>query len=296
MSIDGAMKTVWKGEIVGNQSVSTVYRRMTILAPGCAHIALAGQFVHVLGRDENFFDPLLRRAFSIMKIEGDFFVILFRVNGKGTQALAQRRVGDKVDFLGPLGQPFAPAPQDVLMVGGGVGVPPMVMLALQLRGQTAKRNIHMIIGAQTGEDVLCLDEFRLCDVEVDIVTDDGSVGEKGRVTLLLERHLMTHTSQNVMSDPGMSDQGANTRIDDSRLLQDDLMVYACGPWNMLRAVAALCARYNVLCQVSMEENMPCGIGVCNGCVVETVVADNQYSIYRRTCVEGPPMWAHEIKW
>ena len=107
------------------------------------------------------------------------------------------------------------------------------------------------------------------EVPVHIATDDGSLGHQGFVTDLLKVELAR-------------DKNA--------------VVYACGPLPMLRATARVCADFDVPCQVSLEENMPCGVGVCNGCVVPVAQAGDDYGLYRRICVEGPVLWAHEINW
>ncbi len=270
------------GRIVSHDVETTVYRRMKILAPDVAKKAQAGQFIHVLPRDNSSSDPLLRRAFSIMRVEDECIVILYRIEGRGTWLLSHKQAGEEIDFLGPLGQSFAPPTAKMIMVGGGVGVPPMVMLVQQVRNMREEKSIKMLIGARTSDDVLCLKDFREFQVDVEVATDDGSFGEPGQVTQLLLRYLTERAAQNLMV------VNANA--------SDELTVYACGPLAMLRAVAGLCSRFQVRCQVSLEENMPCGIGICNGCVVPVLQTDDEYSIYRRICVDGPVMWAHEIKW
>jgi dihydroorotate dehydrogenase electron transfer subunit len=187
-------------------------------------------------------------------------------------------VGDIIDLLGPLGRPFdlsifhgkqedLPTP---ILVGGGVGVPPMVAL-----GETLTRmNLAplAIIGARSAPEILCEVQFAALGITPLITTEDGSLGRAGRVTALLEEALER-------------DRNA--------------VVYSCGPFPMLRAVAALAACYGARCQVSMEENMPCGIGVCNGCVVAMLAGDSNasdYERYRRICIEGPAVWADEIDW
>ena len=282
MQIDTRDNIITHGRVVAHEEEAASYRRMTIFAPDAAKSARAGQFVHVLPRDSSSFDPLLRRAFSIMRVEGECVVVLYRIEGRGTRLLSQKRVGETVDFLGPLGQTFASPLADVLMVGGGVGVPPLVMLARQIRAMPENRTVGMMIGARTGSDVLCVNDFQECHVGVEVATDDGSTGERGQVTQLLQRHLSAYSR--------------GKKLENGDEFLGDLTVYSCGPWAMLRAVAQLCARFQVRCQVSLEENMPCGIGVCNGCVVPVAQADDEYSIYRRICVDGPVMWAHEIKW
>ena len=284
------------------QKVEVVPRhfRFTLHAPDIADAARPGQFVHVLPRSVDALDPLLRRAFSLLAVDEHQGTIelLFRAGGRGTQMLSQFVEGETIDVLGPLGQPFDTSPfhvkqEDVrqanraIVVGGGVGVPPLIFLAKYLSEKDVE--VKALIGARGSGEVLGEDDFAALQVPFAVATDDGSRGHHGRVTDLLEQDL---------------ENSAQT------------VVYACGPWPMLRAVAALCARFEVRCQVSLEENMPCGIGVCNGCVVRArepfarEASENAdeitpartgsewsvYERYRRVCVEGPACWADEIDW
>ena len=182
--------------------------------------------------------------------------------------------GQMVDAIGPLGQPFAPTEEYSILVGGGVGVPPLAMLASQMLAlQSRSGQVMALIGARSKHDVLCRDDFLRCGVPIEIATEDGSEGYAGLITDLLKIHLGTAIRN-----------------------QKNTVVFSCGPLPMLRAVAALCRQTNVQCQVSLEENMPCGIGICNGCVVPVVGAGDEYGRYRRICVDGPVMWEHEIDW
>ncbi len=247
-----------------------------------AHRARAGQFVHILPQsheDEEdaswSFDPLLRRAFSIMDVADDEFHILFRVAGRGTALLSRAVEGEWLDLIGPLGNGFSLSGvqpnQKAILVGGGVGIPPMVLAARELRAQGAA--VEVLLGARSAKDVLCEARFEALKVPMQIATDDGSRGHTGRVDALLLSALEEHPTT---------------------------LVFACGPYPMLRAVAALCALKNVPCEVSLEENMPCGIGVCNGCVVPTIaqgdLIGDDYGRYKRICVHGPTCDAREIDW
>ncbi len=261
--------------LLEHTEVSPNYWRMKMRQYFVAQNAKPGQFAHLLPRRETLNAPLLRRAFSILNAQDDWFEILYRVNGAGTQNMTLFRPGDDIDVVAPLGNGFEYSTKHALLVGGGVGVPPMAMLA-KFRDASAQsdNSTKVLIGARNVRDVICLDDFAKLGFEIGldlkVATDDGSMGEQGLVTTLLERELQTQQSETV--------------------------VYACGPWPMLRAVAEVCRQYEVPCQVSMEESMPCGVGVCNGCVVEMKNAPDEYSKYRRICVEGPVLWAHEVKW
>ena len=336
-----------RAHVLERREVAPRHFQLRLGAKALAASAWPGQFVHVLpfplpaperdgGAPATSFDPLLRRALSLMGAESEAgtVTLLFRVEGRGTAILAGARAGDSVDLIGPLGRPFdvspfgladSPAPQleapvfhmkqtpatpRAILVGGGVGVPPLVFLGKQLRA--AGSAVEAILGARTASDVLGEAELRGAGAGVEVTTDDGSAGHHGRVTDLLGQTLARDSNA---------------------------VVYACGPYAMLRAVARACEAAGVLCQVSLEEAMPCGIGVCNGCVVKAktpfahplnaqstvapgtiqvevrsegaaeaaasgrepgleAVGDewSPYQNYRRICVEGPACWAHEIDW
>ena len=285
------VRQFWRAQIVSKTEVAPRHFQMRLAAPGFGNLACPGQFIHVKAQASSaqnaptaFGTPLLRRAFSIMETDESGLEILFRIEGAGTQALAQAREGEWLDFLGPLGQGFDlslfhvkqnPSNENVsretaVLVGGGVGVPPLVFLAKKLREKGVVTSA--ILGARTGSDVLCESQFEATGVQTLVCTDDGSRGFHGRVTDLLE--------------PLLTDS--------------PVTVYACGPLPMLRAVALLCQSSGQKCQVSLEENMPCGVGVCNGCVVKVVADENSgggdYDLYRRICVYGPVCNGEDIDW
>ncbi len=261
--------------IVSHHSIAPSYFRLRLNSKHIAHRAQPGQFVHILPRADRVHDPLLRRAFSVFSVHKDTFEILYKTIGKGTDQMSSWQTGKSVDLIGPLGKPFQlpdglNSPDDIsLLVGGGVGVPPLAMLASRIRHS----EIFALIGARSANDVLCVEEFTGCGAQIDIATEDGSLGSKGLITALLNKHLEEASSRRV-----------NCRV------------YSCGPLPMLRAVAELCLQKNVPCQVSLEENMPCGVGICNGCVVPVNGAGDDYGLYRRVCVDGPVMRAEDINW
>lgn len=287
----------WSATIRVCDVVAPRHFGMTLHAPPIAGAAQAGQFVHILPRDAQLVDPLLRRAFSIMaaRPEAGEIDILFRAGGSGTTQIASKIPGQILDLIGPLGRPFdlrlfhvkQPAEKDSptssialspILVGGGVGVPPLVFLGKSLR--EAQFEPSMLLGARGATEVLGLKPLGALGIPTHIATDDGSLGHHGRVTDLLEQALQNSPRA---------------------------VVYACGPLPMLRAVAQITARFAVPCQVSLEENMPCGIGVCNGCVVAmkaSAMAPEEssqngaaeYGRYQRVCVAGPALWADEVDW
>lgn len=247
--------------------------RLRLHSASISATARAGNFAHILPQATSF-DPLLRRAFSVMRVEGDEFELFYRVQGSGTQLLSQKCIGEHVDVLAPLGGAFSLFEGPAILVGGGVGVPPLVMLAEQeLReGRATPGSLRVLAGARNAREVIGRNDFAALGLNLEVATDDGSEGEKGLVTAPLQRLLR--------------EKCAGPRP----------TVYACGPLPMLRAVAKLCAAYETRCQVSLEESMPCGVGVCNGCVVRVLGASDDYGRYRRVCIDGPAMWAHEVDW
>ena len=257
---------------------------MRIAAPRIAARARAGHFVHLRCSP----DRPMRRPMSIMLSDGEAIDILFKVHGAGTRELAARRVGEDISLIGPIGRPFR---QDghrrrPLLIGGGVGIPPMVFLADRLR--TSAVRPFVIMGSEvpfpfpvtpsrimipqlpapvTGTMPLLEDWGIACR----LASLQGYAGcFEGYVTELAEQWI-------VAQDP------------ESR---DDLEIYACGPTPMLRAVAELAARHALPCQVSLEEYMACAVGGCAGCAVAVRTPDGP--AMKRVCVDGPVFEAADV--
>ncbi len=265
--------------VLFNQQVAPGYWRIRLTAPAAFADAEPGQFVMV--RVGNAIDPLLRRPFAVFDAgllqeqgasseQPAYFEMLYHVVGKGTAKLADMKAGQPVDILGPLGKGFVTgaADEDKLLVGGGIGLAPLYLLAKSLLAQKAK--VHLFAGGRSSEDVLCFDEFAQLGASCHAATNDGSFGEAGFVTAPLTRYL---------------DQ-----------LQGRATIYACGPTPMLRAVAQLAQARNVPCQVSLEGYMACGVGACLGCVAEGHNHSQQTPDFRCVCTEGPVFDSRELKW
>ena len=265
--------------VLFNQQVAPGYWRIRLTAPAAFADAEPGQFVMV--RVGNAIDPLLRRPFAVFDAgllqeqgasseQPAYFEMLYHVVGKGTAKLADMKAGQPVDILGPLGKGFVTgaADEDKLLVGGGIGLAPLYLLAKSLLAQKAK--VHLFAGGRSSEDVLCFDEFAQLGASCHAATNDGSFGEAGFVTAPLTRYL---------------DQ-----------LQGKATIYACGPTPMLRAVAQLAQARNVPCQVSLEGYMACGVGACLGCVAEGHKHSQQTPDFRCVCTEGPVFDSRELKW
>ncbi len=237
-------------------------------APDIAENALPGQFVMVRSGPEEEHDPLLRRPFSIHKAHHSekWIEILFRVAGRGTRLMARQRVGAFLQVLGPLGTGFRLRTGKIpILVGGGLGAAPLLFLAENLDEKKAV----VVLGAVTRGQLLRLEAFAGTGLEVLVATEDGSLGNRGLVTEVLDRLLL----------------GLDPEV------RRDVAVFACGPMPMMRAVAGLCGNYGVECQVSLETVMACGLGLCLGCAVH---ADN--GGYLHVCRQGPVFSAGRVDW
>ena len=259
------------------QSDSTITRieklgsdivRMTVQAPTIASQAKPGQFVSI--RAGVGYDPLLRRPFSIHQVNADSTLqILFKVIGKGTSQLAEQAVGASVNLMGPLGNHFTPGAA-MCLVGGGLGIAPLLFLAQTLLRQDPQPAMVIILGARNRDELIALTSgFQSLDVTLHLTTDDGSIGHHGLVTDLM---------------PGLLSQ------------QDGWQVRSCGPYPMLRAVAALSRKHGWQCQVSLETMMACGISACLGCTVEASANHRKGGPYLHVCKDGPVFDEGEIAW
>lgn len=231
-------------------------------APAIARDAQPGQFLHV--RVTRASAPLLRRPISILWSDFHEHVeILFKVVREGTAILAEKRVGEEVDLVGPLGTPFPyDFSRDAVCVAGGYGIAPLCFLA---RANVSEHNRRILLyGARSASGIILTPPWRQAFDEIAIATEDGSMGRRGLVTDLL-RDLVTTRSR--------------------------LAIYACGPTPMLAAVAQTVARYaepDTPCFVSLENRMGCGVGACLGCVVPT------HEGIATTCKDGPVFPANRV--
>jgi dihydroorotate dehydrogenase electron transfer subunit len=233
--------------------------------------ALPGQFVMLRLAGQS--SPLLRRPFSIHDVimEGadvSGFDILYKIVGKGTEALSRSRTGDEVDVLGPLGRGFSTWGdfRRIHMVAGGIGVAPFVFLAKHLMRQGySGSQITLFVGGRSCGDVLCLEMFERLGIQVIVTTDDGSAG-----------------SQCLVSQP----------LRESLRQQKPEIVFACGPMPMLREVVTISRKDGIPCQVSIEAMMACGMGACLGCAVENRDPGEKYL---HACMDGPVFEADRIR-
>lgn len=260
-----------KCEVLSAKKVGA-YHTITIVAPDIAERAAPGQFVEIAVPDGR--DIMLRRPFSIHQASrrggwAGTLEIAFAAVGPGTEWLTEIKAHDMLDAIGPLGSPF-PFPRDptgCLLIGGGYGAAPLYFLAQELR--TLGHRVDMIVGARDQERVFKPVEAKRLAVAVTLTTEDGSLGDRGRVTDVL---------------PAMVSK-SNAGV-----------VYACGPNGMLRAVSEYCAAQQIPCQVAVEEMMACGMGVCWTCVVPVIHSSGKTWDNLRACVEGPVFNGARIWW
>ena len=293
-------------EVVANREIAPAYFSMRLAVPSRLARFRPGQFV-MLGWDEGC-DPFLPRAMSIRRawpasrrfqVPGSKFQvkkglhanakletrnsklgvaeveILYKIFGRGTAVLAAMRPGRFLRALGPLGNAFEVprSATEIIMVAGGIGVPPIAALAESLAKRRTSHRMEMTVflGGRSKADLLCVADFRRAGAKVHMATEDGSSGYEGLVTELVNEYLSTpHPAPRTV-------------------------LYACGPHPMLAALAPIAEKYDLPYQASLEANMACGFGACMGCVVP-VKGGEGHRTYRLVCKDGPVFDAHDILW
>lgn len=252
----------------------------------------AGQFAMLKAHAS--YEPLLRRALAIYRVYGERQIgFLYQVLGRGTEALSNLGKGGKVDALIPLGNcwPVGGSQNTLaresnteqvssclleskraIIVAGGIGSASVLMLCEEMASARSDAQIFFGAASERVAKGCGLEDFRALSLPLTVTTDDGSLGERGFVTLPLERHLREGGGE-----------GAT--------------IYACGPWVMMSRVADIASWFSVPCMVSLEAPMGCGFGICVGCVV-AVKADGPlgYGSYRRVCIDGSIFPAETIRW
>ncbi len=238
--------------------------RLSVHAPLIAAAAHPGQFVMVRVMDG--FDPLLRRPFSLhQQFANGTLMLLFKVVGQGTRILAGLGHGDEIGLIGPLGRGFdLSCNEPVCLIGGGMGIAPLSFLAkrLALSGRDTSRDFVLLGAANDQEIRLLADEFLHFGYNVLSATDDGSMGHHGFIPELLDDVLPRVTR-----------------------------VFTCGPYPMMKSIAAKSEAADVVCQVSLETHMACGLGACLGCTVA-----GKEGGYVHVCKQGPVFNSGEVAW
>ncbi len=246
-----------KGIIIRKEKISEGIYDMWIRTEEIAALAKPGQFISLYCADGS---RLLPRPISICEIDtkDNALRIVYRVAGKGTEEFSKMTAGAQVDIVGPLGNGFPLQDKSAFLIGGGIGVPPMLELAKQLNCEK-----QIVLGYR--DDLFLYEDFKKYG-KVYVATEDGSAGTEGNVL---------------------------DAIRENGLKAD--VIYACGPLPMLRALKTYAAENNIECWVSLEERMACGIGACLGCVCKSKEKDDHTHVHnKRICKEGPVFKAEEV--
>ena len=358
--------------VIENKRIASGHYVLRLASIRIAKVAKPGQFVQILCSSAT--SPLLPRPFSFLTSTNRDFSVLFHVIGKGTELLSRAQKGDMFWATGPLGNGFMAdrttsgsrhsvatkspktlnnkilsaegrtrllyggrfAQDDVsfLLVGGGVGIPPLYHLARELvKRKIAKDNIHVFLGARDKTLLLCEKDFKMLGVKLHLATNNGSKGKRGFVTELLEEYLYRTSSDSRHSEvtlrlrSGQAPSPKNLKNEILRFAQDDVKlsdsarIYACGPTPMLKAVSMFSRKYEIPCEVSVEEPMACGFGACLGCAIKvnervtygaqatsshprefTLRSGGQAATkdpcyrFAMACSEGPVFQAEDIVW
>lgn len=244
--------------VVSQESIATDIYSLVLEAPEIASQAVAGQFVSVYTSDTG---RLLPRPISLCGIDREkgTLRLVYRKVGFGTAQFSELRQGDKVDILGPLGNGFLKSDKKAILIGGGIGIPPMLQLAKEL---TCDKSI--VLGYR--DEIFLNEEFEPYG-QVYISSEDGCHGVKGNVIDAIKEYGV-----------------------------DGYVIYACGPTPMLKGIKAYAMEHGIVCQISMEEKMACGIGACLACVCQTKNVDGHSQVHnRRICKDGPVFYAEEVE-
>ena len=271
------MTIAHSAELIWTRTVGPGIFQQRLAEPVIARTARAGQFVHMLPGTRHLF----RRAFSVYATDpaNGTFDVLHQVLGEGTRCLSRLPKGAQVDVLGPLGNRFPPPARGhrPVLVGGGLGMAPLRFFAHELmelqRGKQSGRtglNPLMLLGGRTKDQAVPPYGLSLLGLRPLWATDDGSRGFHGTVVAMLAE-----------------------RIADKTIDPEHAVVYGCGPEVMMAALADLCRTKKIQCYVSLERSMPCGFGVCMGCVVQTKHGTG-YDTHVRVCRDGPVFDAAEV--
>lgn len=258
------MKVHKKFKLVKKEALKDDIYSFVVSAKEIAESGKPGQFLEI--RVQDSVEPLLRRPISIHSIEGDNVEFIFQVKGKGTEILKQKEVGDEIDIIGPLGYGAFDfeGKRNIAIIGGGIGIFPLYELAKQAKKQA---KVNMYLGFRNKDYVVLEEKYKQVSDKFTITTDDGTYGNKGFAINFLKEDLKQE------------------KVD---------CIYACGPLPLLKALQSLAEEMNIPCQISLEERMGCGIGVCLGCAVK-LRTNNEETEYAHVCKLGPVFDSKEVE-
>ena len=267
-------------DVLRNDAYNGAQYVMRLRAPSIATRSLPGSFVHL----QCDADLHMRRPMSIMRASNreGWIDILYKAHGRGTKLLAARQVGDTLSTLGPIGKSFRlstyrPRP---LLIGGGVGIPPMIFLAEHMRASGEDLEPLVLMGSEI--------PFPFAARPSQIMVDGMSDGAIAAMPLLDDWGIASRLAScqgYAGCYDGFVTELARTWLEHSGTMHADVEVFACGPTAMLRAVAQLAREYDLPCEISLEEYMACAVGGCAGCTVRIDTPDGP--AMKRVCVDGP---------
>ena len=257
-----------KAKLLKKEELKPGILKFSVQADEIVSTAKPGNFIEIRVNDD--IEPFLRRPISIYNMDKEKGILefIFQVKGKGTTILARRNEGELIDIVGPLG--FGTfkysSYENLAIIGGGIGVFPLYELAKSAKNEN--KNVNTYLGFRNKDLVVLENEFKKVSNQLTITTDDGSYAQKGFAIDFLKKDI------------------EDGKIDG---------IYACGPLPMLRAVRELAIEKNIPCQISLEERMACGLGVCLGCAVKTAKSPREAPEYWHVCKAGPVFQAKDVE-
>lgn len=257
-----------KAKLLKKDELKPGILKFSVQADEIVNTAKPGNFIEIRVNDD--IEPFLRRPISIynMDKENGILEFIFQVKGKGTTILAKRNEGELIDIVGPLG--FGTfkysSYENLAIIGGGIGVFPLYELAKSAKNEN--KNVNTYLGFRNKDLVVLENEFKEVSNQLTITTDDGSYAQKGFAIDFLKKD-----------------------IEDGKIDS----IYACGPLPMLKAIRELAIEKNIPCQISLEERMACGLGVCLGCAVKTAKSPKETPEYWHVCKAGPVFQAKDVE-
>lgn len=255
-------------KLINKEKLKEDIYKFSVYSEEMCKLAKPGQFLEV--KVIKGVEPLLRRPISIYNVNKEEKIIefIFQIKGKGTDILSGVEIGKEIDIVGPLGNGTFDIKdyKNVAIIGGGIGTFPLYELSKNIYG---KSNVNIYLGFRNKDFVVLEEEFSKVSNNLIITTDDGSYKEHG--------------------------YAINKLKDDIEKGNIPEIIYACGPLPMLRAVQKLALEKEIPCQISLEERMACGLGVCLGCAVKVVTNDAETTTYKHVCKDGPVFWANEVE-
>lgn len=262
------MPKMMLAKLVKKEQLKSDIFKFSVEAPEIVKDAKQGHFIEIRVTDN--VEPFLRRPISIYNIEKEKGILefIFQVKGKGTEILSKKTEGGLIDIVGPLGYGTFKYDnyQNIAVIGGGIGVFPLYELSKNAKNDG--KNVNIYLGFRNKDFVVLENEFKSVSDKLVITTDDGTYAEKGFAIDFLKQDV---------------EMG---KID---------CIYACGPLPMLKAVRNYAIEKNIPCQISLEEKMACGMGVCLGCAVKTAKSSQDNPEYWHVCKAGPVFEAKEVE-